>query len=248
MNITKLLPPPPMKFVSHLTKVLPESNIYLFKHPSYISIANYGALFQMTLIIIAVSFIYLYRLSKEKIQIFKRDPEPQTYWNAVKGRSKIIGLFIKNNTPILIKLINIVEYMSITLAINAMFYKEPEINSVSDFILLSLPGTIYGLAFNIISQIPIDRLAAAYEEESEVEMAKRKINRFFILSIVYMIIAFYFTVVFCGAYSHFVKGLIVLTCQGFVVTFGNIFLITALIYFGREYYNKYFKVEHNKVE
>lgn len=248
MNISKLLPPPPMQFVSNFKKVLPESNIYLFKHPSYVSITNYGALFQLTLIIIALSLIYLYRLSKEKIQIFKRDPEPETYWNVVKKRSKIIGLFIKNNTPILIKLINIVEYMSITLAINAMFYKEPEINSVKDFILLSLPGTIYNLAINIISQIPIDSLAAAYEEENEVEMAKKKINNFFLLSLVYMTIAFYFTVVFCGAHSHFVKGLIVLTCQGFFVTFGNIFLITALIYYGSKYYKKYIKIEHNKVE
>ena len=248
MNFTKLMPPSPNKIVSSFTTVLPNSNLHLMKKPFHASFFNYSAVFQLTLNLIAYSLMYFYNSIEKNIVVTKKEEEKRTYWTILKNRSKIISLFVTNNTPVFIKLIYIVEYMSATLAINAIFYKEPSVSSLSDYILLTLPRVCYGFAINVLVHIPIDRLVKAFEEEGDIEIAKKKIKRFFLLTSIYMGLSLYFCAVFSSVFQHFDVGLLVYTCQGYLITFVNCFIMSGVWLVFDKVYDKYVKVRHNKVE
>ena len=235
MNLQTILPPSPGKIYTSFLKAVPNSNLYLIKSYDKISYTNMGVIFQVTLMILFYSIMYTIKDEKEK-PFIKKD-EPNTYWNTLKNRSKVLGLFVKNNTPIQVKLCNIIQYVSLTFGINAVFYMELPVQSVSDFVLISLPATVWGLAINIGMQIPVAKFMSAYENEDRTQL-KANMKKFWIISTVYMVISTYFCSIFCMVRPEFQANWLRTSCFGLFKTFCNCFWLSFVSFKLSEYSNK----------
>ncbi|MCQ2816379.1 MAG: hypothetical protein MJ252_03845 [archaeon] len=231
MNFTKLMPPHPKAAITSFVQTIPQSNIYMMAHPHHMEFtrANWGTFVQCTLIAIHVGIMLYYLNSiKDKKQrpTYVKRKEPETYWEIVKANSRVISLFLKTNTPLILKIDYLIHYASICFGVNAIFYKEPVINDLSDFICLNLTRSMTGLIICCTILAFTSAYLDCYEDEKKTqEDIFKSLQQFLYISLGFMVLSLYISSIFCYEFRNMQDNWFWGGLQGFCMTFSYRFFL-----------------------
>lgn len=243
INMTKNLPSP-IQFAKSVALTIPNSNIYMMAHPHHMefSTLNWGTYIQFILIVahigILVSYILRSKMQKTD-EPYIEPPKQDSYKEIVIQNSKILLLFRKTNTPLLLKIDYLIHYTSIVFGVNAIFYDEPEINDISDFILKGVITSIIGLVVcTIILMYTTSYIELFEDKKTTFEEKKKSIYSYFKVSVISMLIALYFCSIFCNELRHYQDNWFYGGLKGFLKTFLIKFFLPYFIHIARKILRK----------
>ena len=238
--LDRIMPPHPKDVAISFAKTIPNSNIYLMAQPQKMELAkaNWGTFIQCTLIPIHLGLLFiLFNMIKnmKKRPTYIKKKEPKTYWEITKANSRVISLFLKTSTPLILKIDYLIVYASVNLGVNAIFYKETVIKSISDFVLLDFNRSIFGLIIGITLMNINASFSDAFENEKfTLEDIKKSIKNYLKVSLIMMIISLYLCSIFCYEFRSMQDNWFWGSLIGFCKTFSYRFFMPHLTIYAKK--------------